>query len=84
MLCQFSSEATKQSPPTALLRDVFQQWCCCESCECTAALSLLPEEMETNTTTIGNEEVQSLDLQKWQQLCAELCALIEKASIKKQ
>ena len=40
----------------------------------TAALSSLPEVIETNTVTIDNEQVQLLDPQKRQQLHAELCA----------
>ena len=56
-----------------------------EACECTAALSLLPEdiqEMKTNTATSRSEQVQPLDPEKRLRLYAELCVYRE--SLRKQ
>ena len=75
LMSEFTAEAIEQPSPLHNCCDVCQQRCRCEACECIAALSSLPEVMETNT--IDNEQVQLLDPQKRQQLHAELCAYRE-------
>ena len=77
LMSEFTAETIEQPSPLHNCCDICQQRCPCEACECTAALSLLPEIMETTTASVGNEQVQLIDPGKCQQLHAELYAYRE-------
>ena len=72
LMSEFTAETIERPSSLHECCDVCQRECRCEACECTAALSLLPEDIQGMETNSRSEQVQPLDPEKHLRLHAEL------------